>query len=231
MEARCRFPQAAPGQVRRSIMIVCQGRLPSILGICLLFLGCDEAEIQPEVRTAATAQAPVAAAEPDWPPSFGFGRPATPQRIAQWDIDVRPDGAGLPLGAGTAEEGAVVYAQKCSVCHGATGVEGPNDRLVGRVPADDFPFGEDLDTWNAKTIGGYWPYATTLYDYIFRAMPQNLPGSLRADEVYALTAFLLNRNEIIPEDAVMNAQTLPLVEMPARSRFVPDDRLDFLEVH
>ncbi|HMB92185.1 MAG TPA: cytochrome c [Rhodothermales bacterium] len=159
-----------------------------------------------------------------------MGRPANPERIAAWDIDVRPDGEGLPQGSGSVAEGQVIYTQKCAACHGTTGTEGPNDRLVGRVPNDGFPFWENWETWENKTIGSYWPYATTLWDYINRSMPQNAPGSLTADEVYALTAFLLHRNEIIPEDAVMNAETLPRIEMPARERFIVDDRLRYQEV-
>lgn len=165
-----------------------------------------------------------------WPSAFGFGRPASAERIAAWDIDVRPDGEGLPPGSGSVAEGEIVYAQKCAACHGATGTEGPNDRLVGRVPYDGFPFWKNWETRDNKTIGSYWPYATTLWDYINRAMPQNAPGSLTADEVYALTAFLLHRNEILPQEAVMNAETLPRVEMPARKRFITDDRMDYQEV-
>ena len=182
----------------------------------------------------ATADPSVAnppSAHPGWPPVFGFGTPARAERIAAWDIDVRPDGMGLPRGSGTARTGAAIYAATCASCHGPTGVEGPNDRLVGRVPADSFPFGEDLAAWDAKTIGGYWPWATTLFDFIRRAMPQNAPGSLSADETYALVAFLLHRNGIIAEDAVMDSTTLPSVEMPARHRFLPDDRLEHREVH
>lgn len=164
------------------------------------------------------------------PERFNFGKPASPEKIAAWDIDVRPDGAGLPDGKGTVAEGAILYAQKCAACHGATGTEGPEDRLVGRTADDSFPFGEDLETWENKTIGSYWPYASTIYDYIYRSMPQFAPGSLTPDEVYALTAFLLYQNKIIPENAEMNAQTLPKVNMPAHDRFVTDDRLKYAEV-
>ena len=201
------------------------------LTICLVCTACSE----PGQETIAPARAQFGAradtAHADWPSSFGFGRPAGPVRIAAGDIDVRPDGKGLPPGSGTVAEGAAVYTQKCAACHGATGTEGPNDRLVGRVSNDGFPFGESLKTWDNKTIGGYWPFATTLYDYIYRAMPQNAPGSLTPNEVYALTAFLLHRNEIISEDGVMSAETLPRVEMPASDRFISDDRLDYQEVH
>lgn len=159
---------------------------------------------------------------------FGFGRAASPAEIAAWDIDVRPDGAGLPVGSGTALQGAPEYQRRCAMCHGHTGTEGPYDRLVGREPRQGFPFGRDPRL--VRTIGNYWPYATTLYDYIHRAMPLNAPGSLTPDEVYGLVAFLLWRNEIIADTAVMNATTLPRVVMPARDRFVRDNRRGGREV-
>jgi len=155
-------------------------------------------------------------------PTLGFGRPATAAEIAAWDIDVRPDGVGLPPGSGVPSQGAVIYARKCAACHGATGTEGPFERLVGREPRQGFPFGRDPRL--VKTVGNYWPYASTLYDYVNRAMPLDAPGSLTPDEVYSLVAFLLWRNEIIPNTDEMNAQTLPRVVMPARDRFVPDNR-------
>ncbi len=139
-----------------------------------------------------------------------------------WDIAVRPDGKGLPPGRGTAQGGAALYAERCASCHGASGREGPFDRLVGREPRDGFPFGRDPRL--VKTIGNYWPYATTLYDYIHRAMPLNAPGSLAPDQVYGLVAYLLWRNEIIADTAVIDAHTLPRGVMPAHNRFVVDDR-------
>ncbi|MBI2073100.1 MAG: c-type cytochrome [Gemmatimonadetes bacterium] len=158
------------------------------------------------------------------PEVFGFGRAATAEEIRAWDTDVMPDGTGLPPGSGTVAEGAAVYAAKCVVCHGSTGQEGPFDRLVGREPREGFPFGRDPRLLSQRTIGSYWPYATTLYDYINRAMPFTAPGSLRPDEIYALVAYLLYLNEIVPESAVMDGQTLPAVAMPARDRFVRDTR-------
>ncbi len=150
------------------------------------------------------------------PRSFGFGADASDARIAMWDIDVRPDGAGLPAGSGTVAQGKEVYDLYCLQCHGATGVEGPNDRLVGREPWEDNP--------TTRTVGNYWPYATTIFDYVTRAMPQLTPGILTADQTYAVIAYILYLNEIVPADAVMNAETLPAIEMPARDRFVVDDR-------
>jgi len=157
-----------------------------------------------------------------------FGRPATADEIKAWDIAVSPDGTGLPPGSGTAAQGAVVYRQKCAMCHGPTGTEGPAEPLVGREPRQGFPFGKDPSL--VRTVGNYWPYATTLYDYINRAMPLNAPGSLSPDEVYSAVAFLLRRNEIISDITVVNAQTLPRVVMPARDRFVNDNRRGGAEI-
>ena len=144
----------------------------------------------------------------------GLGRAAAPDETASWDISIAPDGAGLPPGRGTSVEGAAVYAAKCQACHGEKGAGQPNDRLVGGqgTLAGDRPA--------VKTIGSYWPYATTLFDYIRRAMPLNRSKSLTNDEVYAAAAYVLNLNGVIADDAVMNAQTLPKVMMPNRDGFV-----------
>ena len=161
---------------------------------------------------------------------FGFGRPAAPDEIAAWDIDVMPDGAGLPAGSGTAASGAPVYAAQCAVCHGPSGEGGVADRLVGHDPESTPPFGPRYEAWRAGredvpfSVGNYWPYATTLFDYVRRAMPSDAPGSLAPDEVYGLVAWILAENGIIAGDAVMNAETLPAVEMPARGIFVPQAR-------
>jgi cytochrome c len=176
----------------------------------------------------AACQPGVQRSAPETPERFGFGRAASAADVAAWDIDVRPDGQGLPSGSGTVADGEQVYAAKCAPCHGATGTEGPYDRLVGPVPRDSFPFARDPSL--VLTIGNYWPYATTLYDYINRAMPLAAPGSLRANEVYALVAYLLWRNEIVGRDEVMDARTLPAVVMPARDRFVEDTRRGGLEI-
>ena len=126
--------------------------------------------------------------------TYGFGKAATPADVSAWDIDVMPDGTGLPPGSGTAPQGAAIYSHKCAACHGPTGTEGPSERLVGREPRQGFPFGSD-PRW-VRTIGNYWPYATTLYDYIHRAMPLNVPGSLTPSETYSLVAYLLRENGI-----------------------------------
>ncbi|MEX2472962.1 MAG: cytochrome c [Gemmatimonadota bacterium] len=152
----------------------------------------------------------------DAPQRFSFGTEASQARVALWDIDVKPDGEGLPDGSGSVEEGEQVYMTQCIACHGLTGTEGPYDRLVATDPWEQWPVN--------RGIGNYWPYATTLYDYIRRAMPQLTPGSLTADETYAVIAYLLYRNEIVAEDAIMSRETLPAVQMPARGRFVVDDR-------
>jgi cytochrome c len=164
------------------------------------------------------------------PERFGFGEPASREVIATLDTDVRPDGTGLPPGQGTARDGAAVYAARCAACHGAKGEGGVADRLVGTEPMGMPPFGPAYEQWRAGradvpfTIGNYWPYATTVFDYVRRAMPPSAPGSLTADDTYALAAWLLAQNGIIAEDAVINAVTLPKVVMPARRMFVPDDR-------
>jgi S-disulfanyl-L-cysteine oxidoreductase SoxD len=176
----------------------------------------------------ATARADADPAPANQPPRFGFGRPASAAEIRAWDIDVRPDGIGLPPGRGTAARGATVYAAKCAACHGASGRNGPFDALVGREPRAGFPFGRDPSL--VRTVGNYWPYATTLYDYIHRAMPWTLPGSLEPDEVYGLVAYLLFLNEIVPEGAVLDAATLPRIVMPAHDRFVRDNRRGGREV-
>ena len=142
-----------------------------------------------------------------------LGRPATAAEIAGWDISVEPDGVGLPPGRGTALKGAAVYEQKCQACHGAKGAGQPNDRLVGG-------HGTLASKTPVRTIGSYWPYATTVFDYVRRAMPYTQPQSLTDDEVYAVTAYLLQLNGIIGESDEMNGQTLPKVTMPNRGNFV-----------
>jgi hypothetical protein len=164
----------------------------------------------------------------DTPERFGLGRSVSAEEISAWDIDVSPDGRGLPPGEGSVQSGEKIYARKCAACHGKNGEGGPFDALVGRIPNDAFPFGTQQGM--VKTIGNYWPYATTVYDYINRAMPLDAPGSLLANEVYALTAFLLYKNEIVPVDTLLNAKILPTIKMPSRNRFVPDDRQGGSEV-
>jgi cytochrome c len=151
-----------------------------------------------------------------------IGREATSEEIRALDIDVNPSGAGLPAGSGTYARGAEVFAKNCSNCHGpkAEGMA-PYPKLVGADPKD-FGFGDDPKL--TKTIGNYWPYATTLYDYVNRAMPFTTPSVLPPADVYSVVAYLLAENGIITKDEVMDATTLPKVKMPARDRFVVDDR-------
>lgn len=158
----------------------------------------------------------VAAAQPakKHPVGPNLGLAATPEQVAGWDVSIGPDGAGLPPGSGTPAQGAAVYAAKCIACHGEKGAGKPNDQLVGGQGTIASP--------NAvRTVGSYWPYATTLFDYIRRAMPVVAPQSLSNDEVYALTAYLLSLNGVIDEGAVVNATTLPKVVMPNRDNFIP----------
>ena len=150
---------------------------------------------------------------------YGLGQPASPAAIAAWNIDVAADGSGLPKGSGSVAAGQAVYAAQCAACHGLRGEGKPADALVGGLGSlkSDKPL---------KTIGSFWPYATTVYDFINRAMPYNAPQSLRPDEVYAVTAYLLHLNGIVPADAVLDAQSLPKVRMPNRDGFVADKRPD-----
>ncbi|MXW56751.1 MAG: cytochrome c [Gemmatimonadales bacterium] len=156
-------------------------------------------------------------------PVYGFGTPATAAQIAAWDIDIGPDGAGLPPGQGTVAEGLEVWERhRCILCHGPTGREGPNDLLTGRIPGDEFPFANDRSL--RSTVGNYWPYATTLFDYTRRAMPFDLPGTMTDEEVYAVVGAMLYFNDLLPADAVVDSATVVDTRMPARDRFVPDNR-------
>jgi cytochrome c len=151
--------------------------------------------------------------------SYGLGRAANEEEIRAWNIDVSGTGDGLPPGRGTVKQGADVYALACAMCHGPTGTEGPKDKLVGghNTLATPKP---------VKTVGSYWPYAPTLYDYIYRAMPFTEPQSLTPDEVYSVIAWLLYQNKIVQEDAVIDARTRALVRMPNRDGFIPAPRPD-----
>ena len=158
--------------------------------------------------------------QPVFAERYGIGTPATKQQIMGWDIDIRPDGAGLPPGKGTVADGEEVYLQKCAACHGEFG------EALGRYPV--LMGGYDSLTTDdpVKTIGSYWPYASTVFDYVRRAMPFGHAQSLSNNEVYAITAFLLNINEIIDDDFVVDATSLPKVQMPNRNGFIADDRPD-----
>ncbi|MGZ3278972.1 MAG: c-type cytochrome [Caulobacteraceae bacterium] len=155
----------------------------------------------------AASTALAAAPKPD------LGRAPSPAELAAVDISITPDGRGLPAGSGSVEQGAAVYAAKCQACHGANGAGGPNDRLTGGIGSLTTPK-------PVKTIASYWPYATTVFDYVRRAMPITAPQSLTNDEVYAVTAYLLSVDGIVPKDARLDAESLPKVRMPNRDGFV-----------
>lgn len=160
------------------------------------------------VCAAALVAAPALAQAPQ------FGQPIAPADLAPWDISIGPDGAGLPPGRGTAAQGEAIYVAQCQSCHGEKGGGRPNDALVGGFGslAPGKP--------PVKTVGSYWPYATTLFDYIRRAMPFQDSKSLSDDEVYAVSAYILNLNGIIGNDEVLDAQSLPKVRMPNRDGFI-----------
>lgn len=175
-------------------------RWTPILAAALLIAGC------------ATTQEPKA--------RYGIGAAASVAEIHGWDIDVAPDGAGLPAGSGSVAQGRTLFGAKCAACHGAGGEGGAASRLVGGR-------GTLATAKPVATIGSFWPYATTVYDYINRAMPFDKPQSLAPQEVYALTAFLLHQNGVIGADAVLDAHSLPKIAMPNRNGFTsPDLRPD-----
>jgi mono/diheme cytochrome c family protein len=150
---------------------------------------------------------------------YGIGRPATEAEIAGWNIDIGRDGSNLPAGSGSVAHGQDVFAQQCAACHGAKGEGGVGDRLVGGQ-------GTIATAKPIKTVGSYWPYAPTLFDYIRRAMPQNAPQSLSNDDVYAVSAYILNLNGLLPSDATLDARTLSSIKMPNRTGFTGDPRPD-----
>jgi mono/diheme cytochrome c family protein len=150
---------------------------------------------------------------------YEIGRAATPAEIAGWNIDVDRDGNNLPAGSGSVRHGREIFDQQCAACHGAKGEGGVGDRLVGGQGT--------LATPNpVRTVGSYWPYAPTLFDYIRRAMPQNAPQSLSNADVYAVSAYILNLNGLLAADAMLDAKTLSAIKMPNRSMFVGDPRPD-----
>src|SRR6201747_608285 len=158
--------------------------------------------------TSACAQSP-----------YGIGRPATPAEIAGWNIDVDRDGNNLPAGSGTVGHGREIFDQQCAACHGAKGEGGVGDQLVGGQ-------GTLATAKPVRTVGSYWPYAPTLFDYIRRAMPQNAPQSLSSEDVYAVSAYILNLNGLLPADATLDAPTLRAIKMPNRNMFTGDTRPD-----
>ncbi|WP_336487598.1 c-type cytochrome [Methylobacterium nigriterrae] len=150
---------------------------------------------------------------------YGLGRRATEAEIAAWNIDVDRDGRKLPPGSGSVAQGRGVFEAQCASCHGARGEGGSGDRLAGG--RGSLASGNPI-----KTVGSFWPYAPTLFDYIRRAMPMTAPQSLSADEVYAVSAYILHLNGLVPEDATLDAGSLAAIRMPNRDGFVPDPRPD-----
>jgi cytochrome c len=147
---------------------------------------------------------------------IGLGKPISEDQVRAWNIDIGPTGAGLPTGSGTVAAGEKLYQQQCASCHGDKGQGGPANRLVGGGALNaDKP---------VKTVGSFWPYPTTIFDYIRRAMPHQSPQSLTNDQVYAATAYILYLNKIISADQVIDAKTLPLVKMPNRDGFIPIEK-------
>jgi cytochrome c len=151
--------------------------------------------------------------------AYGIGRPATAAEIAGWNIDIGRDGRNLPNGSGSVSHGREVFAQQCASCHGDKGEGGIGDRLVGGQ-------GTIGSAKPIRTVGSYWPYAPTLFDYIRRAMPQNAPQSLSDDDVYAVSAYILNLNGLVGPDATLDAKSLAAIKMPNRDKFVGDARPD-----
>jgi cytochrome c len=173
-----------------------------------------------EFRIALFAAFALACAMPAHAQSpYGIGRAAAPAEIAGWDIDVDRYGNNLPPGSGTVGHGQDVFDQQCAACHGAKGEGGVGDQLAGGQ-------GTLATPKPVRTVGSYWPYAPTLFDYIRRAMPQNAPQSLSNDDVYAVSAYILNLNGLLPAGATLDAETLRAVKMPNSGMFVSDPRPD-----
>ena len=169
------------------------------------------------IAAACAAVAWISAAVAQEGPNLGVA--ATPEEIAGWDISVAPDGDGLPQGSGTPSAGAAVFAVKCAACHGPQGEGLLNDRLAGGQ-------GSLTSDRAVKTIGSYWPYATTVWDYVYRAMPFGEAQTLTPDEVYAITAFLLSSNDLFEWDVELNQDNLAAIALPNCDRPAHDKRLD-----
>ena len=181
----------------------------------------SEAAAQPRALEPGASAEPQAAdkgavSPGHWPASFGFGRAPTDAEVAAWDMDVMPDGTGLPAGSAKPTDGAALFATHCARCYGERGEGGPYGAVAGE---------------SGRTVRTWWPYAPPLFDYIRRTMPFERPGSLSNEQVYAATAFVLYLNDLVPEDAVIDAAALAAIEMPSRDRFRSDDRLEHDRIH
>lgn len=188
------------------------------LAICglLLFIGsCTSTNDKSSNTTTKGKPSTIEKPTPNSVTHFDYGKKATPFMIAGWDIDVRPDGKGLPVGQGTAEQGEEVYVAQCAMCHGDFG-EG-----VNRWPVLAGGHGSLEEEHPEKTIGSYWPYTSTIFDYIYRAMPYFAPQSLTPDQVYSITAYLLYLNEVIEYDFEVNQNNLAQIQLPNRDNFYP----------
>ena len=150
---------------------------------------------------------------------YGIGRPATAAEIAGWNIDIDREGRKLPPGSGSVAHGREVFETQCASCHGARGEGGIGDKLVGGQ-------GTLASSKPVKTVGSFWPYASTLFDYIRRAMPMNAPQSLSNDDVYAVSAYILNLNGVVADGATLDASSMAAIRMPNRDGFIPDPRPD-----
>lgn len=193
-------------------------RVALVLAALVLTASASHAQDKPDARAAAVESAKPAADGKGG--TYGLGRIATQDEIAAWDIDVRPDGLGLPKGKGTVAKGEEIFAQQCASCHGDFG------EAIGRWP----PLAGGAGTLTAerplKTIGSYWPYLSTVYDYVRRAMPFGNARSLSDDDVYALTAYLLQLNDVIKDDDFeLSNENFTSVHLPNEANFIDDDRL------
>ena len=198
---------ARPGRLLALVAVLVP--LASVIGVATIVARQNA----PAVTTTHRKTVPAASARKVVPKSPSLGVPATAAEIESADVSIGPDGAGLPPGSGTPAQGEAIFNTKCMACHGPQGSGTVNDQLVGGQ-------GTLTSTAPIKTIGSYWPHATTVFDYVRRAMPYPTPHSLSDQEVYALTAYLLSLNGVIAKDAVMDAKTLPQVHMPNRGNFI-----------
>ena len=211
---KARMPRLACGATTAALVMLGIS-LVVMLGTSVVVMLGTSLAAQTSTTTSSPPQAPSAqrtSTRSPAPQSPSLGVPPSADEIAAMDVSIGPDGAGLPPGSGTPKQGAEVYATKCLSCHGSEGANGINDRLVGGQ-------GTLASAAPVKTIGSYWPYATTVFDYVRRAMPYPAPHSLSDAEAYAVTAYLLHLNGIIGADDVMDATSLPKVKMPNRGGF------------
>jgi len=202
-----RSHRARPARFRALVAVLVL--LASVIGVATIVARQNA----PAATTIPRRTVPPAPARKVAPRGPGLGVPATAAQVESADVSIGPDGAELPPGSGTPAQGEAIFNTKCIACHGPQGSGTVNDQLVGGQ-------GTLTSTTPIKTIGSYWPYATTVFDYVRRAMPYPMPHSLSDQEVYALTAYLLSLNGVIAKDAVMDAKTLPQVKMPNRGNFI-----------